>query len=179
MADKLPPRPSRGPGDKPKGRASVEKAMALRDAMSAAVDAEKEFRKASKPKPQSGAGRGVMLAFSFALMAFTLFAYMSRPEFIFGADPNNVPEVRKDANVRMTLFLLSREVEDFKKKQQKYPDDLKAIPGAPAGVRYALLTDTVFELRYLEGTKEVVFRSDAPVNEFLRDAPKILSGRDR
>src|SRR5262245_42772849 len=99
--------------EKGKSRASVERAMALRDVMNAAVETEKEFRKKSGPPSKSG-GRGVMYTFSFALMAFTLFAYMARPEFIFGANPNNTPEVRRDANVRFTLYLVSRRVESFK-----------------------------------------------------------------
>jgi hypothetical protein len=157
------------------GRASVDRAMALRDVMAHAVDAEKEFRKSSVPKASSG--RGAMLTLSFGLIAFTLFAYMAKPEFIFGANPNNVPEVRRDANVRFTIFLLSRKLETYKNASKQYPADLSPIAGAPANVKYARLSETTFELRASDGSKEIVFRSDEPLDRFLGQSPKILSGR--
>ncbi|HEX7939167.1 MAG TPA: hypothetical protein VF483_09270 [Gemmatimonadaceae bacterium] len=179
MPDSRPPRggKSKGDADKTKGRASVERAMALRDVMSHAVEVEKDLRKASGPRNESGAGRGVMLALSMCLLAFTVYAYAAKPEFVFGADPNNVSEVRRDANLRFTMFLLSRRVETIKNRTHRLPDNLATIPGAPKGVTYARLTDSVFELRGKENGKDVVFRSDESAEQFLGQSPKILSGR--
>ena len=179
MKDSQPPRPSKfkPPADAAKGRASVERAMALRDVMSHAVEVEKETRKPSGPRGASGAGRVAMMVLSLVLLAFTVFAYASRPEFIFGADPNQVPAVRRDANVRFTMYLLSRRVESYRKVSNRLPDDLRAIPGAPKSVNYARLSDTVFELRARDGDKVLVFRSDEPADRFLGQSPKIVSGR--
>jgi hypothetical protein len=163
--------------DKAKGRASVERAMALRDVMSHAVEVEKETRKAGGPPRGSGAGRNIMLTFSLGLLAFTIFAYAAKPEFIFGADPNNVSEVRRDANVRFTLFLASLSVESYKKTAKRYPDDLSALKSIPKSVSYVRISDDVFELRAKEGTKDIIFRSNEPVDRFLGNSPKILSGR--
>jgi len=162
-----------------KSPGSVERQKALLDVMSHAVEVEKEVRRASGPPRQSGAGRTAMMALSMVLLAFTIFAYASKPEFIFGADPNNMPEVRRDANVRFTLYLLSRRVESYKNASHRLPDDLSPIAGAPKGVAYARLSDAVFELRAKEGAKEVVFRSDEPADRFLGQSPKILSGRSQ
>jgi hypothetical protein len=160
---------------KSSGRASVDRAMALRDVMAQAVETEKEFRKSSVPK--SSGGRGAMLTMSLGLLVFTLFAYLAKPEFIFGANPNNVPAVRRDANVRFTIYLLSRRVESYKNAANKYPDDLSPIAGAPSNVKYARLSDTIFELRASDGSKEIVFRSDEPADRFLGKSPSVLSGR--
>lgn len=151
--------------------------MALRDVMSHAVEVEREVRRASRPPSESRVGRMMMLTFSVALLAFTVFAYATKPEFLFGADPNRVPEVRRDANIRFTMYLLSRRVESYKKASHRYPDDLSAIAGAPKGVSYTRLSDDVFELRARDGSKDVVFRSDEPADRFLGQSPKILSGR--
>lgn len=151
--------------------------MALRDVMSHAVEVEKGVRKVTGPPGASAVGRTVMLALSLGLLAFTAFAYVSKPEFIFGADPSNVPEVRRDANLRFTMYLLSRRVESYKNSSRRLPDDLSPIVGAPKGVSYARLSDEVFELRARDGTKEIVYRSDEPADRFLGQSPKILSGR--
>jgi len=151
--------------------------MALRDVMSHAVEVEKDLRKSSRPRNDAGSGRGVMLALSLCLLAFTVYAYAAKPEFLFGANPNNVSEVRRDANVRMTLYLLSRSVESYKKREHRLPNDLSPILGAPKSVKYARLTDSVFELRASEGTRDVVFRSDESADRFLGNVPKVLSGR--
>lgn len=118
-----------------------------------------------------------MLVLSLMLLAFTVYAYASRPEIIFGADPKKVPDVRRDANLRFTMYLVSRRVESFKNTSHKLPDDLGFLGGAPRGVAYARLSDSVFELRARDGAKEIVFRSDEPADRFLGEVPKILSGR--
>lgn len=151
--------------------------MALRDVMSHAVEVEKETRKVSGPPHESGAGRAATMVLSLVLLGFTVFVYASRPEFIFGANPNQVPAVRRDANIRFTMYLLSRRVESYRKASNRLPDDLSAIPGAPQGVSYARLSDAVFELRANDGSKVVVFRSNEPVDRFLGESPRILSGR--
>ncbi len=153
--------------------------MALRDVMSHAVEVEKEVRKAAGPPRESTVARSAAATVSVVLLAFTVFAYVSKAEFIFGADPNNVPEARRDANVRFTVYLLSRKVESFKTTDasRKYPDDLAAIAGAPKGVSYAKLSEDVFELRAMDGGKEIVFRSNEPAGRFLGESAKILSGR--
>ena len=176
MADQPSRQPKNSDAAKAKGRASVERAMALRDVMSHAVEVEKEVRKPSAPPGESG-GQRTLLVLSLVLLGFTAYAYVSKPEFIFGADPSRVSEVRRDANVRFTMYLLSRRVEAHKKKSNRYPDDLSAIIGAPQGVTYARLSDDVFELRAKEGTKEIVFRSDEAAARFLGQSPKVLSGR--
>jgi hypothetical protein len=180
VANNQPPRKSTNKADAAKGRASVERAMALRDVMSHAVEADKESRKSSGPPKESGGSRVFMLVLSIGLAAFTVFAYSTRPEFIFGANPNNVTEVRRDANVRFTLYLLSRRVESYKKQQQKYPDDLLSVTKTPPkGVEYARLSNDVFELRAKDGANLLVFRSDEPADKFLGQVPKTLQGRDR
>jgi hypothetical protein len=179
VADSRNPRSPKHPSDadKAKGRASVERAMALRDVMSHAVEVEKEVRKSSAPPGAGGAGRTVMLTLSLGLLAFTVFAYTTKPEFIFGADPTKVPEVRRDANLRFTMYLLSLRVESFRDSSKRLPDDLSVIVGAPKGVAYARISDSLFELRARDGAKEIVFRSDEPANRFLGESPKILAGR--
>ena len=106
--------------------------------------------------------------------------FVARPEFIWGAKRNVVPEVRRDANARFTLYLLSRRVESFRKTNGRYPTDLSAVQGLPlVSVRYALLSEQLYELRARDGDHELVFRSDQPVDQFLGQSPAVVAGRGR
>lgn len=177
-----PKRPSqfdKGPPGKKTGRASVERAEALRDVMSHAVEVEKDLRKKSGPPGGGGTRRAIAIFLSVPALAFCVYSFIARPEFIWGANRNSMTEVRRDANARFTLYLLSRRLESYKKTNGRYPTVLSdVLQGLPAdSVRYALVSEQVFELRAPDGNKELVFRSDQPVDQFLGRSPTIVSGR--
>lgn len=171
---------SHSPGKSPAkktGRASVERAEALRDVMAHAVEVEKETRKTSVT-PRSRSRRAVVIALSVPLLAFSVYSFVARPEFIWGAKRSSMTPVRRDANARFAMYLLSRRIETYKKTNGRYPTDLSAVPGLPlASVRYTLVTDQLYELRAPDGDRELVFRSDQPVDQFLGRSPTIVAGR--
>lgn len=172
--------PSKPDKPDPSGRPSVERAAALRDVMAHAVVVEKETRKSSGPPGTSGARRAVALAFSIPALILSIYSYVARPEAIWGPNPSNVTPVRRDANVRFTLYLLSRNIETFRKKTGSYPSDLSGLGSVTAStVKYARLSDSVFELRAPNGASELVFRSDEPVARFLGTSPTVVAGRGR
>ena len=176
--------PKHGPTGKPEdpgaGRPSVERAMALRDVMTHAVEVEKETHKTSGPPSESGAGRVVAFILCVPLLAFTIYAYVARPEFIWGPNPKTMPALRRDANLRFTMYLLARRIESYHATAHVYPEDLSALDGVmPGGITYARVSDDVFELRAMEGSSEVVFRSDEPAQRFLGKTPAVIAGRSR
>ena len=175
-----PPRPPTPGRPEKGGRPSVERAEALRDVMAHAVEVEKVTRRSSGPPGDSGARRVVALAFAMLLLGFTIYTYLARPEFIWGPNVTAVSDVRRDANLRFTMFLLARRIEAYRAASHAYPADLLAVTSAPpAGVTYVRVSDNVFELKATEGNREVTFRSDEPTDRFLGQTPSVVAGRGR
>jgi len=56
---------------------------------------------------------------------------------------------------------------------------IAAIGSAVHGVTYALVSDSVFELRAVEQGKRIVYRSDEPTTRFLNGAATIVAGQSR
>lgn len=157
------------------GRPSVERAKALRDVMTHAVEVEKETRKSSGP-PKAGPGRKIAIALSVPGLLFSLFSVIVRPEFIWGPKATNVPAAERDANLRFTMFLLGQRIRSFRHANGRLPATLATLGETPPGISYSILSDTVFQLTGDDGGKVLVLRSDAPVAEFLGDAARRLRG---
>lgn len=178
MADKKPTRPSRHESEKPgAGRPSVERAMALRDVLTHAVEVEKDARKHSGPPRNSGAGRVIAVMLSVPTLVFSIYSYVARPEFIWGPNETNVTAVRRDANLRFTMFLLSQRIRVEGRAKGRLPATLEEVGQNPRGITYRVVSDTVFELRSVENGQVVVFRSDEPPRQFLGDVQKYITGR--
>lgn len=181
MADDKPPRGSKqAPPKAPEtgGRPSVERALALRDVMAHAVEVEKEVHKSDAPPGRSPAARVTMLAFSIIGLAFSVYSYVARPEFIWGPQEKSIPEVRRDANLRFTLYLLGQRIRAYRRTNGTLPASLADVGESPRGITYAIVSDTVFELRAMDGAREVVFRSDVRPDEFLGDTKRHIVGRE-
>lgn len=144
--------------------------------MDHAVEVEKETRKSSVPLG-SRSRRTAALVIGIPALAFCVYSLVQRPEFIWGPNPNSVAPARKDANLRFTMFLLAQRIRSYRKAGGALPSSLAAVGENPPGITYAVLSDTVFELRAAEDGKAVVLRSDEPAAQFLGEAPKVIQGR--
>ena len=176
MAD--PRHPSQaGKGPEKPVRASVERAEALRDVMSHAVEVEKEVRK--KTELRQGPGRTIAVAISVPALLFCAFSFIVRPEFIWGPKVAAMAPAERDANIRFTMFLLGQRIRSFRAAHGQLPASLEAVGERPSGIAYAVVSDTVFQLTADDAGKPLVLRSDAPTAEFLGDAARRLRGSIR
>ncbi|MEX2153025.1 MAG: hypothetical protein WD825_06765 [Gemmatimonadaceae bacterium] len=177
---KRPAQPSQTAGS-PKGGGrppEVERALALRDVMEHAVKVQKEITAPNKRKATNGRAVGASLICIPAL-AFCVYSYVARPAFIWGPGPQPLPPAQQEAGMRFSMFLLAQRVEGYRHAQGVYPQSLDVIGEQLEGVRYALLSDSLYELRTTEGGKQIVFRSNESVDAFLGNTTAIIQGLGR
>lgn len=141
-----------------------ERAAALRDVMDHAVKMQREVT-AATPMRRSRVPRIVTLLSCIVLIAFSAYSLIARPVFIWGEPPRMDP-AHTDASTRLGMYLLAQRVEEFRAEAGEYPASLGDIGEAVEGVRYTLVSDSVFELRSTVDTT-LVLRSDAAVEPFL------------
>lgn len=174
-------RPSQAASGKPAGVSrspDVERAMMLRDVMDHAVRVQKEIT--APTSVNTGNARRITLAAVCAgLMAFSVYSWVARPEFIWGRAAQPLPPPRQNANVRFALYLLSQRIEFYRAAQGAYPASLGVIGEALPGVTFHVVSDSIFELRAMQDGKPIVFRSDESVDVFLGNSPLLIQAPPR
>lgn len=145
--------------------------MALRDVMDHAVRMEREITAATKIR-RSRAPRTAAVLTCCALIAASAYSLAARPAFIWGQSAPTEP-AHADASLRLAIYLLAQRLEAFRAEAGEYPASLGDIGETLEGVRYTLVSDSVFELRSAADTA-LVLRSDAPVQPFLGNSIKML-----
>jgi hypothetical protein len=179
----LPPRPPERPASvpprlsKPATQADIDRALALRDVMDHAVRVQREI---SEAKPLHRSGRLVTaLVICMPLLAFCIYSFVARPDFIWGTAVA-LPPAQRDANGRVALFLLAQRIETIRAERGHYPETLREIGEEAAGLQYRLVGDSVFELRFKpDSASEIIFNSTENAARFLGDSPMKIQGRQR
>jgi len=142
------------------------------------VEVQKEITAPRKLRPS----RGRLVAAAIVcvpLLAICIYSWIARPELIWGPRAGSVPAARQDANLRFGMFLLAQRVKSYRKKEGAFPSSIAAVGSRLPGVTYALVSDSVFELRAMEQGKRIVYRSDEPGSRFLNGAAKVIAGQAR
>lgn len=150
----------------------VERALALRDVMDHAVKVHQED--ARKPSRRRSNGRlALMLALCVPLLAFSVWSYVTRPAFIWGADDVLSPAEREN-HQRLALFFLAQRIEAARRQIGHYPVTLGEIGEASTTVSYRLLDDSTFTLRATSGASELLLNSRQPLDQFLGNNIRVL-----
>jgi hypothetical protein len=141
--------------------------------------AVKVQREVAKPMPRRRSRAPLIAAtlLCIPLLGFCIYSWVARPEFIWGPSEMTVAPDRQEANVRFGMYLLAQRVEAYRKSEGVYPSLLDAIGESLEGVSYAMVSESVFELRASENGKAIVFRSNEPVDVFLGASPVIIQQR--
>lgn len=142
--------------------------------MDHAVKVHKETTKPTRLNDGRGRAIGMTLVM-IPMIAFALYSWIARPEFIWGPAVKPIPPARQEANIRFSMFLLAQRIETYRHDEGSYPTSLSAVGDSLEGVVY-VRADSVYELRAVENGKAIVFRPDRSVDDFLGASPLIIQG---
>jgi hypothetical protein len=151
------------------------RASALRDAVAHAVETDREFKK--KGSFTGGNGRAGRYALVAIAVAVTLYSWIGRPQFIWGAPPPVPSPELQSADLRMSMYFFAIKVERYRKQHGTYPASVREIGDSVAGLQYSLLDGNTYELRGTAANREVVLRSDTKGAEFLGNAKELIQTR--
>lgn len=172
MTNTPPHRRSRAIPVRPSGAQKVvdadelEKQAALRDVMAHAAEITRAVALA-KPMVSWRSRPIIMGAVATVCVALTLFAFIARPDFIWGSDPSVLPSAQREAGVRYGMYFLAQRLEQYRETEETLPPNLDFTEESWPGITYQLVSDSVFELRAMFDSTEIVFRSDQSVDQFL------------
>lgn len=107
------------------------------------------------------------------MLAFCVYSWIARPEFIWGPGAKPIPPARQEANVRFSMFLLAQRIEAYRHSVGNYPLSLGEVGDSLEGVVYTRV-DSVYELRAVDNGKPIVYRPDRSIDEFLGSSPLII-----
>lgn len=160
------------------GRKDVEKALALAAVMEHAVKVHKETN--APPRPvKTGGGRTIGLALlCIPMLAFAAYAWIARPEFLWGPGVRPLAPAQEEAGIRFSMFLLAQRIQAFYEKNGRYPSSLSEVEDSVANVRYVSM-DSVFELRAGLNGKPIILRSDRSMDDFLGQSTLVIQGMVR
>lgn len=159
------------------GKSEVDRALLLRDVMDHAVRVHKET---TGPRGIGGVGgvnrSAILTAVCVPLLAFCVYSWVARPEFLWGPKAGPLPPARQDANTRFAMFMLAQRIKSYRATQGHYPATLEELGETLPGVVYSLGADGVFQLTASENGKSIMYRSDQPTNAFLGNSFDVIQG---
>lgn len=184
VAEQQPPRrntqtgrPSTTAARSPTARRD-SRASAIKDAIAHAVGADRDFKQKSTVIFGRTRRRG-MIVLLVLMGAFTAYAWIARPAFIWGAPPAPPSPDVQEANLRMAMFLFGMRVDRYKMANRTYPQSLAELGDSVRGISYQRLSDSTFELRGTAANRDVVFRNDMRSADFLGNTRELIQSRRR
>ena len=133
----------------------------------------KELRSAAAPR--SGRARlHPSIPPVLALVSIWLWAFP--PDALLPVTPS-IPPANQEAGLRMEMFMQFINIQRYAAENGRLPSDLGEVGDGPDEVLYTLESGNTFRLTGRVGEITVDFTSTEPVEELLRDAIAIVSGR--
>jgi hypothetical protein len=146
----------------------VVKRQAIADVMEHAV---RMTRAVTLARPmESWPWRPLILASVAALtLLFTLTAFIAFPDWVFGSSPSLMSAERREAGLRMAMFLTAERLLAYRDARGSLPASLEDVgescPGG--GIVYTNIGNSIFILQSREGTQHLVLRSEDDDRAFL------------
>ena len=150
--------------------------MMLRDAVTHAVNAEREAKRKSTAGTSNARVILLMMAM-IPLLALSAYSWIARPAWIWGPPVRPLSSVEQEANLRMAMYLLGMRIDAYREQTGAYPSSLPALGETIPGVVYTQLTDSTFQLRGVAAGQEIVFQSDGSGKEFLGNTLDVIQTR--
>ena len=144
----------------------AEKAQALAAVMDHAV---RMTRAVVLARPmQSWPWRPIVLAsLAVVTLFFTALTFIAYPDWVFGASPALMSDARREAGVRMAMYLSAGRLLAYRDARGNLPETLGAVGDDWDGVIYTNEGDGTFVLQSRLGNQTVVLRSEGDAKKFL------------
>lgn len=186
MSDRPPARPSGRPAATPArpiatpsrassgahaGRAASEKlarAQMLSEVMGHIVETSKA------PPPKRKRGPWVKVAIIVVCVAFTGYAWLVRPSWLWGDAARPEPPREARANARFAIWVLAQQIEHYRAARGTLPASLGALGDSVPGVAYRALDSATFELRGTAAGDPIVYTSGESADAFLVSATAVV-----
>lgn len=110
-----------------------------------------------------------------AVLAFSAYSWIARPEFIWGARPAPMRPQRVEANMRVAMFLISQRLEAYREREGEYPESLRDVD-ADTSFAYVLLDDSNYQLTGRAGSRQITLTANDDLRDFLGNSRDVIHG---
>ena len=169
-----PPSPSRPPvpganlPEAAEASSALDRAMVLAEVMDYVVAASKPTPLVL-PRPRVWIPLTTLFFFCFAL-----YSYAAKPKWIWGSQPDpNAVLATHDADMRMAIYMVAQQIRVYEIDMGSLPASLAQVGAKLDSVRYVVLSDTSFSLRY-EAEHPIIYYSTQSAAEFLGNALDVV-----
>lgn len=131
-----------------------------------------ETSKAPPPKKQRGPW--VQLSIILACVAFTAYAWLARPAWLWGEATRPEPPREARANERFAIWVLGQQIEHYRVARGTLPTSLGVVGDSVPGVTYRQLDSASFELRGSAAGDPIVYTSGESADAFLVSATSVV-----
>ncbi len=174
-----PPSPSRPPErgahlpEAAEASSALDRAMVLAEVMDYVVAAAKPTPLVL-PRPRVWIPLTTLFFFCFAL-----YSYAAKPEWIWGAQPDpDAVLATHDADMRMAIYMAAQQISTYELEMGQLPATLGQAGVRLDSVRYVVLSDTSFSLRY-EAEHPIIYYSTQSAADFLGNAVDVVRSTAR
>lgn len=165
------PTPSRASTGAPQGHAASEqlaRAQMLSEVMGHIVETSKA------PPPKKTRGPWVQLTVIVVSLAFTAYAWLARPAWLWGEGSRPEPPREARANERFAIWVLAQQIEHYRAARGTLPANLGALGDSVPGVTYRRVDSASFELHGSAAGDPIVYTSGESADAFLVSATSVV-----
>jgi hypothetical protein len=146
----------------------VQRALALRDVMQHAVQAEQAAAVRRAPRAR---GYGTVVACAIVLLVCA-WSFVVRPEFIWGKPAAEITAEREEAAIRFAMHLLARRAESHRAAYGEYP--LAGDLPTDSTIHYTRLSDSAFQIAASVRGRRLVLASSDDLAAFLGNSASLI-----
>ena len=133
----------------------------------------KELRSTTAPR----SGRARLHPFVPPVLALVSIWLWAFPPAVLVPVTPSIPPADQEAGLRMEMFMQFINIQRYAEQNGRLPSDLEEVGDGPDQVLYTREEGNTFRLTGRVGEITVDFTSNEPVEDLLRDAIAIVSGR--
>ena len=162
------PRPTAGAKPGSAAAEQLARSQMLSEVMGHIVETSKA------PPPKKKRGPWVQLSVIVVCVAFSAYAWLARPVWLWGDAVRPVPPREARANERFAIWVLAQQIDHFHTARGALPPTLAALGDSVPGVSYRELDSASFELRGTAAGDPIVYTSGESADAFLVSATAVV-----
>ena len=126
------------------------------------------------PPPKKKRGPWLQLSVIVVGVAFTAYAWLVRPAWLWGDATRPVPPREARANERFAIWVLAEQIDHYRATRGTLPPSLAALGDSVPDVTYRRIDSASFELRGSAAGDAIVYRSGESADAFLVSATSVV-----